>query len=260
MTEAIIEFSKVNMAFGSKIILDNIDLKIKKGETIAVIGPSGSGKSTILRILIGLLEPTSGEVFVHQENVVGYNEEEWNALRRKMGMVFQYSALFDFLTVGENIAFGLRQHTQKTEAEIQEIVKNMLEIIGLEGLEDAYPVELSGGMKKRVSLARAVALNPEIILYDEPTAGLDPIMSNVISDLIVEMKEKLGVTSILVTHDMESVFRAADRVAMLYEGKIVACGTVAEMKVSTHPVVQKFILGQQIKEQVRRGIVDEGYK
>ena len=168
----------------------------------------------------------------------------------KMGMVFQYSALFDFLTVGENVAFGLRQHTDKSNEEIQGIVTQMLDLVGLPDTQDLYPAELSGGMKKRVGLARAIAVNPEIVLYDEPTAGLDPIMSRNISRLIKKTQEQLHVTSVLVTHDMQSAFYAADRVAMLYEGHIVAIGTAEEMKNSTNPIVKAFIEGREIKEQV----------
>ncbi|MEG1346047.1 MAG: ATP-binding cassette domain-containing protein, partial [Acidaminococcaceae bacterium] len=186
MEPAIIQFRKVEMAFGSKKILDRVSFEVAQGETLAVIGPSGSGKSTILRLLIGLLEPDAGEVIVSGQNVAGFDEDQWNQLRRHMGMVFQYSALFDFLNVGENVAFGLRQHTTQSEEEIKSRVAAMLEMVGLPGLEEAYPVELSGGMKKRVSLARAIALAPEIVLYDEPTAGLDPIMANVISKLILK--------------------------------------------------------------------------
>lgn len=231
-------------------MLDNIDLDVYKGETLAVLGPSGTGKSTVLRSMIGLLEPNGGQIFIQGEDVSGLDEDGWNRLRMKMGMVFQYSALFDFLTVGENVAFGLRQHTDKSNEEIQGIVTQMLDLVGLPGTQDLYPAELSGGMKKRVGLARAIAVNPEIVLYDEPTAGLDPIMSRNISRLIKKTQEQLHVTSVLVTHDMQSAFYAADRVAMLYEGHIVAIGTAEEMKNSTNPIVKAFIEGREIKEQV----------
>ena len=231
-------------------MLDNIDLDVYKGETLAVLGPSGTGKSTVLRSMIGLLEPNGGQIFIQGEDVSGLDEDGWNRLRMKMGMVFQYSALFDFLTVGENVAFGLRQHTDKSNEEIQGIVTQMLDLVGLPGTQDLYPAELSGGMKKRVGLARAIAVNPEIVLYDEPTAGLDPIMSRNISRLIKKTQEQLHVTSVLVTHDMQSAFYAADRVAMLYEGHIVAIGTADEMKNSTNPIVKAFIEGREIKEQV----------
>lgn len=250
MAEAVISLRQLNITFGTHTVLDNIDLDVYKGETLAVLGPSGTGKSTVLRSMIGLLEPNGGQIFIQGEDVSGLDEGGWNRLRMKMGMVFQYSALFDFLTVGENVAFGLRQHTDKSDEEIQGIVTQMLDLVGLPGTQDLYPAELSGGMKKRVGLARAIAVNPEIVLYDEPTAGLDPIMSRNISRLIKKTQEQLHVTSVLVTHDMQSAFYAADRVAMLYEGHIVAIGTAEEMKNSTNPIVKAFIEGREIKEQV----------
>lgn len=250
MAEAVISLRQLNITFGTHTVLDNIDLDVYKGETLAVLGPSGTGKSTVLRSMIGLLEPNGGQIFIQGEDVSGLDEDGWNRLRMKMGMVFQYSALFDFLTVGENVAFGLRQHTDKSNEEIQGIVTQMLDLVGLPDTQDLYPAELSGGMKKRVGLARAIAVNPEIVLYDEPTAGLDPIMSRNISRLIKKTQERMHVTSVLVTHDMQSAFYAADRVAMLYEGHIVAIGTAEEMKNSTNPIVKAFIEGREIKEQV----------
>lgn len=250
MAEAVISLRQLNITFGTHTVLDNIDLDVYKGETLAVLGPSGTGKSTVLRSMVGLLEPNGGQIFIQGEDVSGLDEDGWNRLRMKMGMVFQYSALFDFLTVGENVAFGLRQHTDKSDEEIQGIVTQMLDLVGLPDTQDLYPAELSGGMKKRVGLARAIAVNPEIVLYDEPTAGLDPIMSRNISRLIKKTQEQLHVTSVLVTHDMQSAFYAADRVAMLYEGHIVAIGTAEEMKNSTNPIVKAFIEGREIKEQV----------
>lgn len=250
MAEAVISLRQLNITFGTHTVLDNIDLDVYKGETLAVLGPSGTGKSTVLRSMIGLLEPNGGQIFIQGEDVSGLDEDGWNRLRMKMGMVFQYSALFDFLTVGENVAFGLRQHTDKSNEEIQGIVTQMLDLVGLPDTQDLYPAELSGGMKKRVGLARAIAVNPEIVLYDEPTAGLDPIMSRNISRLIKKTQEQLHVTSVLVTHDMQSAFYAADRVAMLYEGHIVAIGTAEEMKNSTNPIIKAFIEGREIKEQV----------
>lgn len=250
MAEAVISLRQLNITFGTHTVLDNIDLDVYKGETLAVLGPSGTGKSTVLRSMIGLLEPNGGQIFIQGEDVSGLDEDGWNRLRMKMGMVFQYSALFDFLTVGENVAFGLRQHTDKSNEEIQGIVTQMLDLVGLPDTQDLYPAELSGGMKKRVGLARAIAVNPEIVLYDEPTAGLDPIMSRNISRLIKKTQEQLHVTSVLVTHDMQSAFYAADRVAMLYEGHIVAIGTAEEMKNSINPIVKAFIEGREIKEQV----------
>lgn len=249
MAEPIISLQKLNIAFGEHLVIDDIDLEIRQGETLAILGPSGSGKSTILRTMIGLLPPTGGEVFIKGEHVNGLDEDGWNSLRQKMGMVFQYSALFDFLTVGENVAFGLRQHTDKAEEEIQTIVDEMLELVGLPLAKEQYPAELSGGMKKRVGLARAIANRPEIVLYDEPTAGLDPIMSNNISRLIRKTQEQLQVTSVLVTHDMESAFYAADRIAMLYKGKIAALGTVTEIRNGHNQIVDAFIHGKEIREE-----------
>lgn len=252
MAEPIISFKKLNITFGENVVINDIDLDIRQGETLAVLGPSGSGKSTILRAMIGLLQPTAGEIFVQGEQVSSLDEDGWNKLRQKMGMVFQYSALFDFLTVGENVAFGLRQHTAKSEAEIQGIVDEMLELVGLPKSKEQYPAELSGGMKKRVGLARAIANRPEIVLYDEPTAGLDPIMSNNISRLIRKTQQQLQVTSVLVTHDMESAFYAADRIAMLYKGKIVALGTVEEIRNGHNQIVDAFIRGKEIREEADR--------
>ena len=253
MSDNIIEFQQINMAFGKKEILDDVSFFFFLHETLAVIGSSGSGKSTILRLLIGLLEPTGGKILINGQDVSLFDEDHWNSLRQKMGMVFQYSALFDFLSVGENVAFGLRQHTELSEAEIQKVVAERLEQVGLPDTQAAYPAELSGGMKKRVSLARATALQPEIVLYDEPTAGLDPIMSENINDLIVKTRETMGVTSILVTHDMHSVFKVADRIALLYETRIAAIGTVEEMRNNPHPVLQKFINGQNMLQNREGG-------
>jgi phospholipid/cholesterol/gamma-HCH transport system ATP-binding protein len=253
VSNPIIIFDKVDMAFGPKVVLNQVSFSVAKGETLAVIGPSGTGKSTVLKLLIGLLKPDAGRIIIDGHDVTEFNEDQWNELRKNMGMVFQYSALFDFLDIEDNIAFGLRQHTNKSEDEIHDIVERILSSVGLEGTEHSYPAELSGGMKKRVSLGRAIALNPGILLYDEPTAGLDPIMSNNISNLIVQTKNNLGVTSILVTHDMVSAFKASDKVAMLNEGRIVAYGTVAEMKNSTNKLVKAFMYGEQFLEAQKKG-------
>jgi phospholipid/cholesterol/gamma-HCH transport system ATP-binding protein len=258
--EPIIQFQEVSMSFGPKTVLDKVSFDVYAGETLAVIGPSGCGKSTVLKLLIGLLEPDSGRIIIKGNNVCDFTEDEWNELRKDMGMVFQYSALFDFLDVGENVAFGLRQHTNKSEKEIQEIVTEMLNMVGLPNTEKSYPAELSGGMKKRVSLARAIALEPEIVFYDEPTAGLDPIMANVISELILQTKATFGVTSLLVTHDMESAFMAADKIAMLNEGHIEAMGTVEQIKKSSNPLVQQFIRGELFVENKRKGDAAGEYK
>ena len=251
--EPVIKVRKLKIAFGSKVVLDEIDLDLYPGETLAVIGPSGTGKSTVLKVMTGLLKPTSGSVIIQGQETNGFDESQWDELRKHMGVVFQYSALFDFLTVGENVAFGLRRHFNLPEAEIQTRVTELLEMVGLPGTEAMMPAELSGGMKKRVGLARALAMQPQVVFYDEPTAGLDPVMTMTISRLIRKIQEKFGVTSLLVTHDMESVFMAADRIAMLYNGKIVQVGTVDEIKNSSNPVVRAFISGQELKKEDLNG-------
>ncbi len=238
-----IKLKNVSIAFHGNRVLDSINLDIAEGEIMVIIGPSGSGKSTILRLMIGLLRPTSGEIWINGQEISRLNEEELNVIRRKMGMVFQYSALFDSMSVGENVAFGLRQHTSLTEDEIARTVRRRLRMVGLAGQEDVMPSQLSGGMKKRVSLARAIAINPQIVLYDEPTAGLDPIMSTTIDRLICSIRRILNVTSVVVTHHMSSAFNIADRIAMISGGKIIEIGTVSEIKKSANPIVQQFIHG-----------------
>lgn len=249
MAEPLIKVRKLKIAFGEKVVLNEIDFDIYEGETLAVIGPSGTGKSTVMKVLTGLLRPTSGSVVIGGQETSAYSEDEWDKLRTHMGVVFQYSALFDFLSVGENVAFGLRRHTNLSDEEITKKVSELLELVGLPGTENMLPSELSGGMKKRVGLARALAMQPKIVFYDEPTSGLDPVMTMTISRLIRKTQQQLGVTSLLVTHDMESVFYTADRIAMLHEGKIVATGTVEEIKNSSNPVVQAFINGQELKKE-----------
>lgn len=240
-----IELKSVNMSFRNKIVLQDINLTVTQGETLVIIGPSGSGKSTLLRLIIGLLKPDSGEVWVAGSEISKASEDQLNELRKNMGMVFQYSALFDSMTVGENVAFGLRQHTNMSESDINSTVNRMLEMVGLAGQEHVMPNELSGGMKKRVSLARAIAVSPEIVLYDEPTAGLDPIMSATIDNLMINTQKIFGVTSVVVTHDMPSAFAVADRIAMIYEGRIIEISTVEQIKNSKLPIVQQFIHGWQ---------------
>ena len=249
MQETMIKLRQLQVAFGERKILDNFDLDIYKGETLAVIGPSGAGKSTIIKLLTGLLKPNAGTIEMLGAQVQDYNDREWDEIRKKMGVVFQYSALFDFLTVGENVAFGLRRHFKLPEEEIQARVKELLGLVGMPDTEAMWPAELSGGMKKRVGLARALAMQPQIVFYDEPTSGLDPVMTMTISRLIRKTQEQLGVTSILVTHDMESAYVAADRIAMLYKGKIAALGTVDEIRKSDNPVIKAFIEGRELKEE-----------
>ena len=207
-----IKIINVTKIFGKKAALKNINLEIADGETLAIIGGSGSGKSTLLRLMIGLIQPTSGEIWIGNDEISHMSEQEIMRVRLRMGMVFQYSALFDSMTVGENVAFGLVEHTDFSRDKIQEIVREKLHQVGLEGVEHLMPNELSGGMKKRVSLARAIAFGPEIIFYDEPSSGLDPVTTTKIDDLIIETQRALNVTSIVVTHDMVSACRIADRI------------------------------------------------
>ncbi len=249
MERPVIEFQKVDMSFGPKVVLDQVSFSVARRETLAVIGPSGTGKSTVLKILIGLLKPLGGHVLIQGQPVENDTEAQWNQLRQHMGMVFQYSALFDFLDVGENVAFGLRQHTSMSEDAIQKRVKELLEAVGLAGNEHVYPAQLSGGMQKRVGLARALALQPDIILYDEPTAGLDPIMATNISQLILDTKKKLGITGVLVTHDMASAFLCADRILMLSHGHIAFSGTVEEARHTREPLVRAFLRSDILEDK-----------
>lgn len=247
--EPMIKVRQLKIAFGAKKVLNDVNFDVMPGETLAIIGPSGTGKSTVIKVLTGLLQPTAGSVIIDNQETNAFTEEEWDGLRKHMGVVFQYSALFDFLTVGENVAFGLRRHFQLDEDEIQRRVGILLDLVGMPGTQSMLPSELSGGMKKRVGLARALAMQPQMVFYDEPTSGLDPVMTMTISRLIRKTQQKLGVSSVLVTHDMASAYYAADRIAMLYKGKIVQLGTVEEIKNSQNPVVKAFINGQEWKEE-----------
>ena len=236
-----IELKQVEKSFGDKKVLKGISLRVEDGETLALIGGSGSGKSTMLRLMIGLDRPTAGEIWIDGTEITQLSEEELDEVRLSMGMVFQYSALFDSMTVRDNVAFGLREHTDYDEEEIQEIVREKLSLVGLPGSEDMMPGELSGGMKKRVGLARALAFGPSIIFYDEPDSGLDPVMTRKIDDLIIETQKKLGVTSIVVTHDMESACLVADRIAMLYQGEIIAMEKTEDFRRLKDPRIREFL-------------------
>lgn len=224
-------------------ILRRLDLSVKQGETMAVMGMSGAGKSTLLRCLAGLIHPTAGQILIDGTDIARMREVELDRIRRRIGMVFQYAALFDSLTVYENVAFGLRRHTRMTEAEIGDKVASLLGIVGLPRTEQLYPSQLSGGMQKRVGLARALALEPEIVLYDEPTAGLDPITAATIADLIVKTRDEFGVTSVLVSHDIPSIRHVSNRIAMLHKGRIIALGTVEEMDNCPDAAVRQFMDG-----------------
>ncbi len=225
-----IKLINVTKIFGKKVALKSINLEIADGETLAIIGGSGSGKSTLLRLMIGLIQPTSGEIWIGNDEISRLDEKEMMRIRLRMGMVFQYSALFDSMTVGDNVAFGLVEHTDFSREKIKAIVHEKLQQVGLEGVENRMPNELSGGMKKRVSLARAIAFGPEIIFYDEPSSGLDPVTTTKIDDLIIETQRALNVTSIVVTHDMVSACRIADRIAMVYNGELIAVDTPDNFK------------------------------
>lgn len=235
-----IKIINVTKIFGRKVALKSINLEIADGETLAIIGGSGSGKSTLLRLMIGLIQPTSGEIWIGNDEISRLDEKEMMRIRLRMGMVFQYSALFDSMTVGDNVAFGLVEHTNYSKEKIQSIVREKLHQVGLEGVENRMPNELSGGMKKRVSLARAIAFGPEIIFYDEPSSGLDPITTNKIDELIIETQRALNVTSVVVTHDMVSACRIADRIAMIYNGELIAVDTPDNFKKIQDPRVKEF--------------------
>jgi phospholipid/cholesterol/gamma-HCH transport system ATP-binding protein len=238
-----IEIKDVFKSFRKNEVLKGVNLTIKKGETIVIIGRSGCGKSVLLKLIMGLLKPDSGKILVNGDDVTALNDKELRELRQKFGMLFQASALFDSMTVDENVGLGLREHTKLREEEIQEKVRGKLKLVGLAEIEEKKPAELSGGMKKRVGLARAIAMDPEYVLYDEPTTGLDPIMADVINDLIISLRNTLSITSIAVTHDIVSAYKIADRIAMLYEGKIIFVGTPQEVKNTSDPTVKQFIEG-----------------
>jgi phospholipid/cholesterol/gamma-HCH transport system ATP-binding protein len=238
-----IEVRNLQKSFGSQRVLDGVDMCIREGESVVIIGRSGGGKSVLLKHLIGLLMPDAGEVRVDGVDIVHMNERELIDVRRKFGMLFQGAALFDSMTVAENIAFALRRQQQCTDAEVQEKVREALELVELAGIEQKKPAQLSGGMRKRVGLARAIVYRPEILLYDEPTTGLDPIISDSIDQLIINIRQKLKITSVVVTHDMRSARRIGQRIFMLYHGKIYASGSAEEIFASQDPIVNHFVNG-----------------
>ena len=238
-----IAFRGLEKAFGAKRVLTGFSLSVREGETMVIVGGSGTGKSVALKHVVGLLEPDAGEVEVDGQIVSRLRRRDLTELRAHIGYVFQFAALFDSMTIFENVAFGLRRR-HLDEATIRERVAESLRLVDLAGTEQGMPADLSGGMRKRVGLARAIALRPKYLLYDEPTTGLDPVTSAVIDELMVRTREALGVTSIVITHDMRSAYRVGDRIAMLYEGRIRQEGTVAEIQQTTDPVVRQFIEGR----------------
>ncbi len=238
-----IRINNLHKSFVGNRVLRGVNLEIKEEKTITIIGGSGCGKSVLLKHIVGLLKPEVGEIEIDGQEITRLGMEELAEVQKKFGMLFQGAALFDSLTVGENISFGLRMLTDLDEKEIKRRVSEKLPLVGLEGIEQLMPAELSGGMKKRVALARAIAMNPKYILYDEPSTGLDPIMADVINNLILNLQKKLKITSIVVTHDMVSAYKVSDRIAMLYQGRIEEIGTPEEIKETKNSVVRQFITG-----------------
>ena len=246
MSEKTVAISARNIEkiFGDHKVLNDVSIDIYKGETFVILGGSGSGKSTLLRIMTGGIKPTSGQVIFDDKDMWALPADEVDQIKRRFGMSFQHSALLDFLTVEENVSLPLKEHTELKDKVISIISKMKLSLVGLQGFEDFYPSMLSGGMKKRVGLARAIAMDPEVVFYDEPTAGLDPVVCAVVDQLILDLTKKLNLTSIVVTHNMESVFRIADRVAMIYKGEVLEVVTPEELKQSKNPIVKQFINGE----------------
>ena len=249
-----IKLVDVYKSFGTKKVLEGFSLEVEEGETMVLIGYSGTGKSVAIKHIVGLLEPDRGTVFVDNEEVPRLSRDDLYALRSHIGYVFQFAALFDSLTIGDNVAMGLRKEGRLNEREIMARVGEALELVDLPGVESKYPAELSGGMRKRVGIARAIARQPKYILYDEPTTGLDPVTSAIIDQLMIRMRERLGVTSIVVTHDMRSAYTIGSRIAMLYEGKCRQVGTVDEIQHTHDPIVKQFIEGKPDLDTIDAGV------
>jgi len=239
----LVHLENVVLRYGDKTVLDGIDLKVMPKDRLVVLGQSGGGKSTMLRLILGILRPTAGCVRYRHIEVQRLRRNKLNLLRSRIGMVYQYSALISSMTVRENLALPVEELGHKSKSEIGALIEENLALVGMTGTEDKMPSELSGGMRKRVSLARALMMRPELILFDEPSAGLDPVISSVIDEMIISLTEKTGATSVVVTHEMESAFRIASRMTMLYQGKIIEDGTPDEFRNSTNPVVHQFVTG-----------------
>ncbi len=251
-----IEIVNLTKYFNGNLVLDNLNLNIASGKTLVIIGRSGCGKSVLLKHVVGILRPTSGQVIIEGVDIDRLEGKELRDFRMQFGMLFQGAALFDSLTVGENVGFALYEHSDLPKSQIEKRISECLNMVGLNGIEHLKPAELSGGMRKRVGLARAICVNPKIILYDEPTTGLDPIMADAINDLIIDIKKKLNMTSIVVTHDMTSAYKIADKIAMLYHGKIIGFGTPDEIKNTTSPIIRQFITGAAIGPITEHGGTD----
>jgi phospholipid/cholesterol/gamma-HCH transport system ATP-binding protein len=239
----VIELIDLHKTFGKQKILDGLNLKIEENQTTVIIGRSGGGKSVLLKHIIGLLRPESGQVLVDGIDITKLNDRELNEVRKKFGMLFQEGALFDSMNVGENIAFPLIEHTKMKADEIKEVIADRLKAVGLSGIEHKMPSELSGGMRKRVALARAIALRPEFVLFDEPTTGLDPVLSEAINQLIITTQKNFNLTCIVISHDLESIFKIAHKIALLYNGKIIEYGTPEEIRKSQNPVLVQYLSG-----------------
>lgn len=245
-----IHLENIHKRFGKLVVLDGVTLNIPERESVVVLGPSGTGKSVLLKHIVGLLRPDAGEVYFRNQRIDQMNERQLEPIRQRFGFLFQQSALFDSFNVYENVAFPLREHTDFKEPQIADRVAHKLAMVGLEGTQKKMPAELSGGMRKRVALARAIALEPEVVLYDEPTTGLDPIRSDVINELILKLNDELHVTSVVVTHDMTSAFKVADRMIMLSGGKVIAEGKPDEIRHSSNEEVQRFVQGKATPEEL----------
>lgn len=230
-------------AVGGTTVLEDISFDVLPGEIFGIMGMSGSGKTTLLRLLIGLIRPTAGQIFVHGQDITTLDEDGLNRVRENMGMCFQYAALFDSMTVAENVAFALRRRRDLTREQVAERVAQLLAVVDMEGTEERMPADLSGGMKKRVGIARALMAEPALMLYDEPTSGLDPVMAGIINNLIRQVRDQFGSTAVVVSHDVHSLFAIADRVLMIHDRRVVALGTPQQMRASQSPLVQQFVNG-----------------
>lgn len=246
MAEPIARLDDVSVSFGERVVLKNCTLEVPEGAITCIIGLSGAGKSTILRLLDGLLRPDSGHVYLRDNDICHMRESQLIEMRTKIGFAFQFAALFDSMTVGDNVSLPLREHTTLSEKEIHEIVMRTLESVGLAHTYNNMPSELSGGMLKRAGFARAVVTNPEMVLYDEPTTGVDPIVTHLLTDTIKRLRKQLNATAVVISHDLQSIYMMADYVAMLFEGAIIATGTVEEVRKSNNPIVQQFLQGSEV--------------